>query len=42
MVLKEFQNHNDKVENLVGKDFAPGTAERYNSYYLVVYYQKLT
>jgi integrase len=31
MVLKEFQNHNDKVENLVGKDFAPGTAERYRT-----------
>jgi integrase len=31
MVLKEFQNHNDKVENLVGKDFALGTAERYRT-----------
>lgn len=31
MVLDEFQNHNDKVEKLVGKDFAPGTAERYRT-----------
>ncbi|MGY8914905.1 MAG: site-specific integrase [Flavobacteriales bacterium] len=31
MVLKVFQNHNDQVEKLVGKDFAPGTAERYRT-----------
>ena len=31
MVLKIFQEHNDKVEKLIGKDFAPGTAERYRT-----------
>lgn len=31
MLLKIFQEHNDKVEKLVGKDFAPGTAERYKT-----------
>ncbi len=31
MLLKIFQDHNDKVDNLVGKDFAPGTAERYRT-----------
>ena len=28
MLLEIFQEHNDKVESLVGKDFAAGTAER--------------
>ncbi|MGV8814932.1 MAG: site-specific integrase [Gelidibacter sp.] len=31
MVLQIFQDHNDKVEQLVGKDFAPGTLERYKT-----------
>ena len=31
MILKIFQDHNDKVEKLVGKDFAPGTLERYKT-----------
>ena len=31
MVLMLFQEHNDKVENLVGKDFAPLTAVRYKT-----------
>ena len=31
MVLKIFQDHNDQVEQLVGKDFAAGTAERYRT-----------
>ncbi len=31
MVLKLFQEHNDKVEKLVGKDFAPLTAVRYKT-----------
>ena len=31
MVLQTFQDHNDKVEKLVGKDFAPGTLERYKT-----------
>ncbi len=31
MLLKIFQNHNMKVEKLVGKDFAPGTLERYKT-----------
>lgn len=31
MLLEIFQTHNDKVERLVGKDFAPGTAERYRT-----------
>lgn len=31
MVLEIFQEHNDKVERLIGKDFAPGTAERYKT-----------
>jgi site-specific recombinase XerD len=29
MTLEIFQNHNDKIEKLVGKDFALGTIERY-------------
>jgi site-specific recombinase XerD len=28
-----FQQHNDEVNNLVGKDFAPGTLERYKTSY---------
>lgn len=31
MLLEIFQEHNDKVENLIGKDFAAGTAERYRT-----------
>ena len=31
MVLEIFQDHNDKVEKLVGKDFAAGTLERYRT-----------
>jgi len=31
MVLKIFQDHNDQVEKLVGRDFAAGTAERYRT-----------
>src|SRR5690606_26341759 len=31
MVLEIFKEHNDKVEQLIGKDFAPGTAERYKT-----------
>ena len=29
MILEIFQDHNDKVKKLVGKDFAAGTLERY-------------
>ncbi|WP_041249989.1 site-specific integrase [Christiangramia forsetii] len=31
MLLEIFQEHNDKVESLIGKDFATGTAERYRT-----------
>ena len=31
MLLEIFQDHNNKVDNLVGKDFAAGTAERYRT-----------
>ena len=31
MLLEIFQEHNDKVESLIGKDFAAGTAERYHT-----------
>ena len=31
LLLKIFQDHNDKVERLIGKDFAAGTAERYRT-----------
>ncbi|TXG39596.1 site-specific integrase [Seonamhaeicola maritimus] len=31
MLLKIFQDHNDQVNKLVGKDFAHGTAERYRT-----------
>ncbi|SRX75014.1 site-specific integrase [Aequorivita antarctica] len=31
MLLEIFQEHNDKVDNLIGKDFAAGTAERYKT-----------
>ncbi|WP_298288524.1 site-specific integrase [uncultured Lutibacter sp.] len=31
MLLKVFQNHNDQVDKLVGKDYALGTAERYRT-----------
>jgi len=33
MLMKIFQQHNDEVKNLVGKDFAPGTLERYKTSY---------
>jgi site-specific recombinase XerD len=33
MIMKIFQQHNDEVKNLVGKDFAPGTLERYKTSY---------
>ncbi len=31
MLLEIFQDHNDKVNKLIGKDFAAGTAERYKT-----------
>ncbi|MDO9594764.1 MAG: Arm DNA-binding domain-containing protein, partial [Lutibacter sp.] len=31
MLLEIFEEHNKQVEKLIGKDFAPGTAERYNT-----------
>ena len=31
MILEIFQEHNDEVDALVGKDFAAGTAERYRT-----------
>ena len=31
MLLVIFQNHNNQVNKLIGKDFAPGTAERYKT-----------
>ena len=31
MLLETFQEHNDKVDSLIGKDFAAGTAERYRT-----------
>lgn len=31
MLLEIFQNHNDKIERLVGKEFAAGTIERYKT-----------
>ena len=31
LLLEIFKNHNEQVERLVGKDFAPGTAERYRT-----------
>ncbi|HUH27141.1 site-specific integrase [Gelidibacter sp.] len=31
MLLEIFQEHNDRVEKLVGRDFAPGTLERYKT-----------
>lgn len=31
MLLQIFQEHNDKVNSLIGKDFAAGTAERYRT-----------
>ncbi|WP_150452497.1 site-specific integrase [Arenibacter lacus] len=31
MLLQIFSDHNDKVEKLVGKEFAPGTLERYKT-----------
>ncbi|WP_162055591.1 site-specific integrase [Pontibacter pamirensis] len=31
MLLEVFQKHNEQVEQLVGKDFAPGTLERYKT-----------
>ncbi len=31
MLISIFQDHNDKVEALIGQDFAPGTFERYKT-----------
>jgi len=31
MLLEIFQSHNEKIEKLVGKEFAPGTIERYKT-----------
>jgi len=31
MLLETFQEHNDEVDSLIGKDFAAGTAERYRT-----------
>ncbi|WP_282055708.1 site-specific integrase [Maribacter luteus] len=31
MLLEIFQAHNDKIERLMGKEFAPGTVERYKT-----------
>jgi site-specific recombinase XerD len=31
MILKIFQEHNDQIEKLIGKDFAAGTALRYST-----------
>jgi len=31
MLLEIFQDHNDRVDRLIGKDFAAGTAERYRT-----------
>ncbi|MDC0008299.1 site-specific integrase [bacterium] len=31
MLLEIFQEHNDEVESLIGKDFSSGTAERYRT-----------
>jgi site-specific recombinase XerD len=31
MLLKIFQDHNDQIEKLIGKDFAAGTASRYST-----------
>jgi site-specific recombinase XerD len=31
MLLEIFQEHNEKVESLIGKDFAAGTSERYRT-----------
>lgn len=31
MLLEIFQEHNDEVDSLIGKDFAAGTAERYHT-----------
>ncbi|TYB73037.1 hypothetical protein ES676_09780 [Bizionia saleffrena] len=31
MLLVIFQAHNNEVDSLIGKDFAPGTAERYRT-----------
>src|SRR5688572_28769778 len=33
MLMKIFQQHNDEVKSLVGKDFASGTLERYKTSY---------
>ncbi len=31
MLLEIFKEHNEQVDSLIGKDFAPGTAERYRT-----------
>lgn len=35
-ILQIFQEHNERVEGLVNKDFAPGTLERYKTCYKLV------
>ena len=31
MIIPIFQDHNDKIKELLGKEFAPGTLERYKT-----------
>lgn len=31
MLMPIFQDHNDKIKELIGKEYAPGTLERYNT-----------
>lgn len=33
MIMKIFQQHNDEVKSLIGKDFSPATLERYKTSY---------
>jgi len=33
MLMKKFQQHNDELETLIGKDFSPATLERYKTSY---------
>lgn len=33
MIMRIFQQHNDELESLVGKEFSPGTLERYKTSY---------
>ena len=36
MIMKIFQQHNDEVKSLVGKDFAAATLERYKTSLLII------